>query len=172
MSHWLFNTFIDGCMSKMKANMGNVGARLKMNWNGWAVVACLFADNTILFAEWRGIIEWWMNLMIYVLQESWRWMLGKKKLGLWKKESRGGWFNRPYRVCVTAVGRCEVVLGENIESESISTVLPPLLHEIDRHCRLQNWNHNLMIMVCTRIHVIIHPTIKKKKEKHKHYHYP
>lgn len=30
--------------------MGNVGARLKLNGVGWFVVACLFADNTVLFA--------------------------------------------------------------------------------------------------------------------------
>ena len=36
---------------------------------------------------------------------------------------------------------------------------------------------NLMVilvifaLVCTQIHVIIYPTIKKNTEKHKHYHY-
>ena len=50
-SPWLFNIFMDGCMREMKAKVGNIGARLKMNGNGWAVVACLFADDTVLFAE-------------------------------------------------------------------------------------------------------------------------
>ena len=36
----------------MKAKMGNVGERLKINGMGWAVVACLFADG--LFAESGG----------------------------------------------------------------------------------------------------------------------
>ena len=31
--------------------MKNVDATLKMNGNGWAVEACLFANDTSLFAE-------------------------------------------------------------------------------------------------------------------------
>ena len=30
-SLWLFNTFLDGCMREIKAKVGNLGARLKMN---------------------------------------------------------------------------------------------------------------------------------------------
>ena len=48
MSPWLFNIFVDGCMREMNAKVGNVDARLKINGMGWAVVACLFADNTCL----------------------------------------------------------------------------------------------------------------------------
>ena len=33
--------------------MGNVDARRKMNGNGWAVVAYLFVDDTVLFAQMR-----------------------------------------------------------------------------------------------------------------------
>ena len=66
----------------------------------------------------------------------------------------------------------------------ITTVLPPILCEICRHCRpqnsnLQNWNHqsygdfsHIFAIVCSQIHVIIHPTIKKNTVKHNHYHYP
>ena len=46
---WLFNLFMDGCMREMKAYVGNVGERLKMNGIGWAMVTCLFADETVLF---------------------------------------------------------------------------------------------------------------------------
>ena len=35
---WLFNIFMDGCMREMKAQVGNVDARLKINVDGWAVV--------------------------------------------------------------------------------------------------------------------------------------
>ena len=31
--------------------MGNVDVRLKINGIRWAIVACLFADDTVLFAE-------------------------------------------------------------------------------------------------------------------------
>ena len=46
-----FNIFTDGCMREMKAKVGNVGAKLKMNEISWTVVACLFVDETVLFAE-------------------------------------------------------------------------------------------------------------------------
>ena len=38
-------------MRKIKLKVGNVGERLKINGMGWTVVACLFADDTALFAE-------------------------------------------------------------------------------------------------------------------------
>ena len=48
MSPWLFNIFMDWCMREMNAKVGNVGTRLKLNGMGWAVVACLLADDTVL----------------------------------------------------------------------------------------------------------------------------
>lgn len=48
MSPWLFNIFMDGCMREMKAKVGNVGARLRLNEVSWSVVACLFADDTVV----------------------------------------------------------------------------------------------------------------------------
>ncbi len=38
-------------MKEMKAEMGNVGARLKVNGVDWSMVACLFTDDTVLFSE-------------------------------------------------------------------------------------------------------------------------
>ena len=38
-------------MREMKTKVGNVDARLKINGMGWAVVECLFADDTVLFVE-------------------------------------------------------------------------------------------------------------------------
>ena len=38
-------------MRKRKTKGVNVGARLKRNGMGWAVVACLFAGDTMLFVE-------------------------------------------------------------------------------------------------------------------------
>ena len=48
---WMFNTFIDECKREMEDKVGNVDVRVNMNGMGWAVVACLFADDTLLFAE-------------------------------------------------------------------------------------------------------------------------
>ena len=54
MSAWLFDIFMAGCMREMKGKVGRVGARVKMNGMSCVVVvvvACLFADDTVLFAE-------------------------------------------------------------------------------------------------------------------------
>ncbi len=51
MSPRLFNIFMDGCMREMKAKVGNIGGRLKLNGVTWSVAACLFAVVTLLLAE-------------------------------------------------------------------------------------------------------------------------
>ncbi len=51
MSPWLFNIFINKCMREMKAKVGKVGARLKLNGVDWSVAACLLVDDTVLLAE-------------------------------------------------------------------------------------------------------------------------
>ena len=35
-------------MREKKAKVGNLGARLKINGMGWAMVTCLFADDTVI----------------------------------------------------------------------------------------------------------------------------
>ena len=40
---WLFSNFMNGCLREMKAIVGNVIARM-----GWAMVACLFANKTVI----------------------------------------------------------------------------------------------------------------------------
>ncbi len=50
-SPWLFNVFMDGCMREMKAKVGKIGARLKLNRVDWSVVPCLFLDDNVLLAE-------------------------------------------------------------------------------------------------------------------------
>ncbi len=51
MSPRLFNIFMDGCMREMRAKVGKVGARLKLNGVDWAVAACLSSDDTVLLPE-------------------------------------------------------------------------------------------------------------------------
>ena len=51
MSPWLFNIFVDGCMRELKAKVGNIGVRQKLNGVDWSVVACLSADDTVLSPE-------------------------------------------------------------------------------------------------------------------------
>ncbi len=51
MSLWLFDIFMDGYIREMRAKVGRIGARLKLNGAYWSLVACLFADDTMLLAE-------------------------------------------------------------------------------------------------------------------------
>ena len=37
---------MDGCKREIKAKMGNVRARLKMNGMDWVMMVCLLADET------------------------------------------------------------------------------------------------------------------------------
>ncbi len=47
----LFNIFIKGCMREMEAKMEEKCARLQLNEADWSVVACLFADDTVLLTQ-------------------------------------------------------------------------------------------------------------------------
>ncbi len=57
MSPWLFNIFMDGYMKEMKCNVGNAGAKLRLNGEVWSVVTCLFADDTMLLTESVGDLQ-------------------------------------------------------------------------------------------------------------------
>ncbi len=48
---WLFNIFMDDCMTEVKVKAGKIGARLELNGVDWLVAACLFTDDTVLLAE-------------------------------------------------------------------------------------------------------------------------
>lgn len=54
MSPWLFSIFMDGCMRKMKAQVGNVGVSVGMTGMGWFVVACLLSSDTTVCREYKG----------------------------------------------------------------------------------------------------------------------
>ncbi len=51
MSPWLFSIFMDGCMREMKAKVGKIGARLKLNVVEWSLAACLVTVDTRSLAE-------------------------------------------------------------------------------------------------------------------------
>ncbi len=61
MSPWLFNIFMDGCLREIKCKVVNTGAKLRLNGEVWAVVTCLFADDTVLLARgiWRVVNEFY-----------------------------------------------------------------------------------------------------------------
>ncbi len=41
MSLWLLNILMERCMREMKAKVGIIGAKLKLNGKDWSMVACL-----------------------------------------------------------------------------------------------------------------------------------
>lgn len=51
---WLVNQFMNGCMMEMKADAGNISARLKLNVVGWSVVVFLSANDIVLLTENKG----------------------------------------------------------------------------------------------------------------------
>ncbi len=55
--NYLVNIFVDRCMREMKAKVGKVGARLKLNGVDWSIAACLFVDDTVLLAESEGKLQ-------------------------------------------------------------------------------------------------------------------
>ena len=91
MSTWLFDIFMDGYMREMKAKMGNVGARLKMNGMGWAVVDEFHSVCTRRKLKVNAVKS---EAMVFE-----------------RRELEVVDFNSPYRVSVLAVGRCKIVLG-------------------------------------------------------------
>ena len=61
MLSWLFNIFYRGIMREIKALVGNVCARLKLNVMSWSVVAYLHADDTVLLAKCEEKLQKMMN---------------------------------------------------------------------------------------------------------------
>ncbi len=110
---WLFNIFMDGCMRKRKAKVGNVGTRPKANGVDWFVVACLFADNTVLLAESERELQRVVDefYSVYVRRKL-RVNVGKSKVMVVKrKKVEVVDFSNPYRMNVPVAGRCELFLG-------------------------------------------------------------
>ena len=120
MSPCLFDIFMDGCMREIKVKIRNVDTRLKINGMGWSVVASVFADDTVLFAESEEELQKTVDefYSIYTRKKL-KVNAGKSKVIVFKRrEVEVVDFNTPYRRSVSAVGRCEVLLGgERIEEE-------------------------------------------------------
>ncbi len=102
----------------MKAKVGNVGARLKVNGVDWSVVACLFADDTVLLAEsereLQRIVDKFYNVCV---RRKLKLNVGKSKVMVFKRnEMEVVDISNPYRVSVPVALRCKVDLGgERIE---------------------------------------------------------
>ncbi len=110
---WLLNIFMDGCMREMKAKVGNVDARLKVNGVDWSVVACLFADDTVLLAEsereLQQVVDEFCNVCV---RRKLTVNVGKSKMMVFEREEvEVVDFSNPYRVSVPVAGRCKVDLG-------------------------------------------------------------
>ncbi len=108
---WLFNIFVDGCTREMKAKVGKVGARLKLNGGDWSVAACLFADGTVLLAEserkLQRVVDQFHNVCS---RRKKRVNAGKSKVIVFERKDVVN-FRNPYRTSVPIDERCEIVMG-------------------------------------------------------------
>ncbi len=97
-------------MREVGAKVGNVGARLKVNGVDWSIVACLFADDTVLLAESEKELQRVVDEFFSVcVRRKLRVNVGKNKVMVFeRKEVEVVDFINPYRVSVPVAGRCEV----------------------------------------------------------------
>ncbi len=115
---WLFNIFMDGCMREMKAKVGIIGARMKLNGVDWSVTACLFTDDTVLVAESeRGLQRVVDQFHSVCSRRKLRVNAGKTKVMVFeRKDIELVNFGYSYRVSVLVDERCEIVMtGERME---------------------------------------------------------
>ena len=55
---WLFSLFMDGVVREMKARISNVGVELCTDDAEWKLNTMLFADDTVLTAEYERDLEY------------------------------------------------------------------------------------------------------------------
>ena len=87
--------------------------RLKLNGEGWAVVACLFADDTVLLAESERELQRVVDEFYNVCRRrKLKVNVGKSKVMVFeRKEVEVCKFRTPYRVSVPVERRCGLVSG-------------------------------------------------------------
>ncbi len=109
----LFNIFMDGCMRKMKAEVGKIRARIKLNGVDWSVAACLFADDTVLLEESERELQRAVDQFHSVCsRRKLRVNAGNSKVMVSdRKEVKVVNSGNPNWVNVPADERCEIVLG-------------------------------------------------------------
>ncbi len=117
MSPWLFNIFMNGCMRKMKAKLGKIGTRLKMNGVDWSVPACLFAGHTALLTESEMELQGVVNQFYSVFsKKKLKVNAGSQVMVFKSKEAEVVDFGNLYRVSVPVDERYETVMrGEKME---------------------------------------------------------
>ena len=105
-------------MKDIKAKVGNIGARLKINGINWAVVVYLLADNTVLFVEdeeeFQKVVEEFYS--VYTKRKLKVNARKSKVMVFERREVKMVDLNTFYKVSMPAVDRCEDVLrGEKLE---------------------------------------------------------
>ncbi len=74
MSAWLFSIYMDGCIREMKVRVQDLGTILNVRGVEQPLVACLYADDTVLLAESEGRLQR-IYLSIYILTPAPTWEL-------------------------------------------------------------------------------------------------
>ncbi len=106
--------FMDGCMREMKAKVGKIGRKLKLN----RVAACLFTNDSVLLAKSERAFHRVVDQFHRVCSRKKLTVnVGKSKvMVLAGKEAKVVNLGNPYRVSVPIDGRSETALeGERME---------------------------------------------------------
>ncbi len=113
MSPWLFYILMDGGRRQMKAKVGNVSARLKLNGVDWSAADCLFADDTVLLAGSERYLRRVVDQFYSVCSKrKLRVNTGKSKVIVFERKEREVVnFGNPYRVSIPVDKRYEIVMG-------------------------------------------------------------
>ncbi len=103
------DVFMDGCVREMKAKVGNVGTRLKVNEVDWFVVACLFVADTVLLLESERELQRVVDKFYSVcVRKKLRVNVGKSEVIVFERKEVEV---VDFKVSVPVAGRCEVDSG-------------------------------------------------------------
>ncbi len=107
------NVLMDGCTREMKAKVGKVGVRLKLNVVDWSVAACLSVNETVLLAESERELQRVVDQFHSVCRrKKLRVNAGKSKVMIFeRKEVEVVNFGNPYMVSASVEERYEIVMG-------------------------------------------------------------
>ncbi len=134
MSPWLFNLYMDGVIREMKAKVGDVGVEMCVNGGKWVLNTILFADDTVLIAEYESDLQKVINVFDSVFKRRKLKVntINKSKVMVFERsKSEVVDFACPYRVRVECPKECEIRLnGEKVEE----------VHEL-KYLSLIIWKH-------------------------------
>ncbi len=113
MSPWLFHIYMDRCIREMKVRVWDLGARLNVRGVEQPVVAGLYADDTVLLAECKGMLQMTVYEFDRVCKRrKLKVNAGKSKVIVFERATEQTInFAKPYRAGSEAILECKIWLG-------------------------------------------------------------